>query len=158
MGHRGDLSSLNYQTWATSKTELAFAEVSAAGEAFEMKAGPIGMAVGAQAYQEDFQVDADEPTKAGEIIGNAGSALGGERSALSSYMEFSVPLASNVEWNLAGRYDSYSDFGQAFSPKMAFRWQATPQVMFRSSIGRGFKAPNMDDLYQSTSKNWPDVY
>ena len=155
LGQRGDLSDLNYKTWATSETNLTFAEVSATGEVFEVNAGPVGMAVGSQVYRETFHIDADEATKKNKIIGGAGSELGGERSVVSGYVELSVPLSPSIEWGLAGRQDSYSDFGQAFSPKTSLRWQATPNMMVRSSIGSGFKAPNLDDLYKATSHGYP---
>lgn len=150
-GQKGDLTDLNYQTWMTSLSDLTFAEVSANGEVFEMPSGPIGMAMGTQAHRELFRIDADESTKKDEVVGGAGSELGGERRVVSSYMEFSLPLTTRIEWSLAGRYDSYSDFGRAFSPKTSLLWQVLPKVMVRSSVGRGFKAPNMDDLYKAKS-------
>ena len=154
-GQRGDLSQLQYSSWDHSLSHLTFSEVSATGEVSEVDAGPIGMAVGIQVHREIFLVDADEATKAGKVIGSAGSELSGARSVTSSYLELSIPLTSNLEWNLAGRRDSYSDFGEAFSPKTSFRWQVHPQLMVRSSIGRGFKAPNMDALYAATSYGAP---
>ena len=90
-----------------------------------------------------------KPSKNGEIIGNAGSTLSANRNVSSAYMEVFVPMTSNIELSLAGRQDIYSDFGQAFSPKAALRWQLGPQLLLRSSVGRGFKAPNMDVLYQA---------
>ena len=154
-GQRGDLSQLQYPTWATSMTHLTFSEVLATGEISEVNAGPIGMAVGIQAHREIFRVDADKATKNDEVIGSAGSELSGSRNVNSAYVELSVPLMPDFEWSLAARRDSYSDFGEAFSPKTAFRWQVHPQWMVRSSIGQGFKAPDMDALYQATSHGFP---
>ena len=154
-GERGSLDALNYQTWAHSKTQLAFAEASASGEVVNTPTGPISIAVGFQTYMERYLVDADKPSKNGEVIGNAGSEIRGDRSVVSGYVETSIPLASNLEWNLAGRADSYSDFGQTFSPKVTLRWQATPHIMFRSSLSQGFKAPDLNDLYKAHSRGWP---
>ncbi len=150
-GTRGDLSELNYQTWTTSMTSLILAEVSATGDIFQMPSGPVGLAIGTQAHREAFRIDSDEATKNDEIIGAAGGKLDGSRNVVSGYMELSLPLLPSVEWSLSSRYDAYSDFGQAFSPKTNIRWQVSPKVMVRSSIGRGFKAPNMDDLYKEGS-------
>lgn len=154
-GKRGDLQNLNYKTETTTETDFSFAEASATGGTFDLPSGPVELAVGVQTYKEVFRVDADEATKNDEIIGNAGSELAGERDVRSGYMEFSVPILSSVDWTLAGRHDTYSDFGKAFSPKTAVRWQATPHVMVRSSLGRGFKAPDMDDLYTARSYGYP---
>ena len=150
-GRRGDLSDLNYQTWMSSLSDLAFAEVSANGEVIEISSGSIGMAVGTQVHKEIFQVDADESTKNDEVVGGAGSELSGDRSVISSYAELLIPLTNDMEWGLAGRHDSYSDFGRTFNPKTFLRWQVSPKIMLRSSVGRGFKAPNMDDLYKAKS-------
>ena len=150
-GQRGNLTDLNYQKWMTSLSELGFVEISANGQTFELSSGPIGMAVGTQVHQELFRVDADESSKQDKVVGGAGSELEGKRRAVSSYMEFSIPLTNHVEWGLAGRYDSYSDFGQAFSPKTSLYWKVSPIIMVRSSIGHGFKAPNIDDLYKAKS-------
>ena len=154
-GQRGDLQSLNYKTRATSETQFLLTEVSATGEIIEVPAGLITTAVGIQAHKEFFHVDADKETKNDNIVGNSGSALKADRSSVSGYLEFFVPLLQNIEWTLAGRQDVYSDFGQAFSPRTSLRWQIAPPVMLRSSIGLGFKAPDMDDLYEARSQGFP---
>ena len=154
-GQRGDLSKLNYRTWATSKTNFVSTEILGTGEILELNHGAINMALGVQTYREGFEVDADEASKKEEIIGSAGGELSGDRSVVSAYAEMAVPVHPRVDWNLAGRFDSYSDFGHALSPQTSLRWQVNPHVMVRSSIGGGFKAPDLDDLYQANSFGWP---
>jgi len=56
---------------------------------------------------------------------------------------------------MAGRYDKYSDFGDTFNPKIAFRYQATNKLLLRASAGSGFKAPLMQNLYAATSLGYP---
>ncbi|SUI50941.1 vitamin B12/cobalamin outer membrane transporter [Shewanella putrefaciens] len=48
--------------------------------------------------------------------------------------------------NLAYRYDKYSDFGSATTPKIALRYQVVDDVVFRASWGQGFRAPSLSDL------------
>ena len=154
IGKRGQLSHLNYSTWDTASSKLALVEAAANGEVFEIPAGPISAAVGIQAHYEVFSLKSDPASADKKIIGSGGTILTADRDVVSSYIEFSAPLLSTLELSLAGRQDRYSDFGQAFSPKVALRWQASPQILVRSSIGRGFKAPNMEDLYKDGSKSY----
>ena len=45
------------------------------------------------------------------------------------------------------RYDHNSDFGEAWSPKVAALFAITDAVRVRASYGEGFKAPEFKDLY-----------
>jgi outer membrane receptor protein involved in Fe transport len=45
------------------------------------------------------------------------------------------------------RYDSYSDFGEEFSPKFSAMYDITKQHSVRFSYGHGFRAPNFGELY-----------
>lgn len=47
------------------------------------------------------------------------------------------------------RYDRDSLFGDAWSPRLALRWDPTRTVVVRGSVGRGFRAPPFKDLYLS---------
>ena len=47
------------------------------------------------------------------------------------------------------RYDRDSLFGDAWSPRLATRWDITPSLIVRASAGRGFRAPPFKDLYLS---------
>jgi iron complex outermembrane receptor protein len=58
------------------------------------------------------------------------------------------PLMDNLEMNIAGRYDRYSDYGSDFSPKISFRYQPTDALTVRASYGQGFRAPTLDILTQ----------
>ena len=124
--NRGDLSDLEYQTWIASTTDLIFSEISATGHLLDMAAGPVAMALGVQAHREVFHIDADEASKNDEVIGSAGGQLGGSRDIISSYAELSLPLRSNIEWNLSSRYDIYSDMAPPLAPKPLWRWQLSP--------------------------------
>ena len=47
------------------------------------------------------------------------------------------------------RYDRDSLFGDAWSPRVALRWDPTQDLVLRASAGRGFRAPPFKDLYLS---------
>ncbi|XAZ82141.1 TonB-dependent receptor (plasmid) [Fibrella sp. ES10-3-2-2] len=46
-----------------------------------------------------------------------------------------------------GRYDSHSQYASQFSPKLSGRYELTPLLALRGSVGVGFKAPDFRQLY-----------
>ncbi|MEW6129640.1 MAG: TonB-dependent receptor [Acidobacteriota bacterium] len=48
---------------------------------------------------------------------------------------------------LGFRYDSHSIFGDAFSPKVGVNFKVTEGLRLRVSYGRGFRAPDLGQLY-----------
>ncbi len=48
---------------------------------------------------------------------------------------------------LGARYDNHSIFGSAFSPKAAVNVRVTDNLRARASFGRGFRAPDLGQLY-----------
>jgi iron complex outermembrane receptor protein len=67
------------------------------------------------------------------------------------FVELNVPLLHDLESQLALRRDQYSDFGTSWNPKAALRWQPTKSLLMRASIGRGFRAPTLPELYTARS-------
>lgn len=60
--------------------------------------------------------------------------------------EMDVPLARNVELQLAGRFEDYSDLGNVAKPKVAMAWDLFDGVRIRGSWAQGFKAPNLEQI------------
>ena len=154
-GSRGSLDSAFYKPWQVSNSEISATELKASGELFDIWGGALALGVGGIFSHESYQDIFDPLSVQGKIFGNAGSSGGGERDTESGYIELSAPLTSNLELQLAGRHDKFSDFGETTNPKAAIRWQASKSLMFRASTGTGFKAPAMQDLYASTSEGYP---
>ena len=138
-------------------TKYSAAGVSLDGFAWEMPAGPVGWAVGAETATEDYLDDYDAFREAGNILGSAGNSSAGDRSRWAVFGEVSIPLTDTLDLNLAGRHDDYDDFGSAFSPQISARWQVADPVVLRASWGEGFKAPNLTELYQERSQSFNDV-
>jgi iron complex outermembrane receptor protein len=120
-------------------------------DAFDMTNGPVSVVVGAE-YREEKYVDQYDPqSESGAVGGSAGNSAGGNRDVTSLFFEALFPILDNLEMNLAGRYDDYSDFGSEFSPKASFRWQPLDNLTVRASYGQGFRAPTLDVLTQQPS-------
>ncbi len=124
---------------------------SIAFDLFTMENGLVSAFVGAE-YRVDKYADIYDPlSEAGQIGGSAGNSAAGDRSITSAFFEVLFPLLDNLEMNLAGRYDNYSDFGGNFSPKVSFRYQPIENLTLRASYGEGFRAPTLPTLTQKPS-------
>ncbi len=57
-----------------------------------------------------------------------------------------LPLIEKLDVGLSGRYDSYSDVGSTFNPKIGVDWQIVGWMKLRGSMSRSFVAPADDIL------------
>ncbi len=85
----------------------------------------------------------------------------GDRNVYALLAEISIPVLKTMEFNVAVRYDDYSDVGNNFSPKVAWRWQAMDNLLLRASYNQGFRAPTLYDIYAPnsitiTADTWDD--
>ena len=74
------------------------------------------------------------------------------RKVASAYAESSVPVLKSLEADAAVRFDSYQRVGDSVNPKGSLRWQPLDRLLLRSSIGTGFRAPTLIDLYQPQAR------
>lgn len=58
-----------------------------------------------------------------------------------------INLAGRLTLTLGARYDEHAIFGSAFSPKAAMGLRAGNSVRLRASYGRGFRAPDLGQLF-----------
>ncbi|NJR72445.1 MAG: TonB-dependent receptor, partial [Gammaproteobacteria bacterium] len=58
----------------------------------------------------------DALVQQGRLLGTGSTATDGKRNVSSAFFEASIPASKTVEFQVAGRFDRYSDFGSAFSP------------------------------------------
>ncbi|MFT4196329.1 MAG: TonB-dependent receptor [Pseudoxanthomonas sp.] len=124
---------------------------------FGLGGGTSQLAFGAEYTTEDYEDIYDAQSAAGNIGGSAGNSAWGSRSVGSAYAEWNLPFTSSFEADLAARFDHYSDFGNATSPKLSLRWQPLDSLTLRSSIGEGFRAPTLVALNQQPASSADSV-
>ncbi len=124
---------------------------SVAFDLFDMSAGAVSLFIGAETTKVKYADLYDSLSEAGQIGGSAGNSARGNRTVDSIFFEALVPIMSNLEMSLAGRYDDYSDYGSDFSPKISFRFQPLDNLTLRASYGEGFHAPSLPILTQKES-------
>jgi iron complex outermembrane receptor protein len=130
---------------------------SASFDVMDTDAGAIQMVVGAEYRKEDYTDTYDSLSEAGQVGGSAGNSAGGGRNLKSAFIETLIPVMDGLEFNLAGRYDKYSDYGSDFSPKLSVRYEPLDGLVFRGSYGEGFRAPTLDILTQKPAPDNPSV-
>jgi outer membrane receptor protein involved in Fe transport len=141
------VDSLKIRTTRIGESEMKLFDAKATGPIFDLPAGPLQLAVGAE-YREDDLADTPDPESVrGNVVGSGGTAAKGSRDVTSFYGELSIPLHKTLEAQLALRYDNYSDFGNTTNPKIALRWQPSKQLLIRGSYAEGFRAPSLVELY-----------
>ena len=113
----------------------------------------ISWYVGAEASKQDYSDAYDAQSASDNVLGSSGNNSGGERSQKALFVESLIPLNEMLELNLAARYDKYSDFGSALSPKASIRFQPVDNLVVRTSYAKGFRAPGLTELYKSDSRS-----
>ena len=131
------------------KTSVTGIDVKASRDLMQLPGGPLAVAFGADYRRESFKTKPDALVEAGEISTLGTSSADGSRNVSAAYIEFSAPVVKNVETQLAGRIDNYSDFGSKFTPKIAVKWRVAPFAVVRATYAEGFRAPSLTETSSS---------
>ena len=126
-------------------------DAKASSELMQLPGGPLAVAVGVETRKESLNDIADDVLIQGDVLGRGSSRAKGSRTLTSGYAEFSVPVMKNLELQIAGRTDRYSDFGSSSTPKVAFRWTPLRELLIRGSYAKGFRAPNLVEAGDSAA-------
>ncbi len=78
-----------------------------------------------------------------------GNAISKFRDNISAYIDLEADFTENWLVSLAGRYESYSDFGDTFNYKLATRLKLSDNVSLRAATSSGFRAPSLHQQYFS---------
>lgn len=137
------LASLNQYKTQKGESKNSSWDLKGSTELTAMAGGPLALATGVQLRKEDFDIVSDPRNVAGEFVGVASSTVHGSRKVASVYGELSIPFIKNVEMQLAGRYDHYSDYGNSTTPKVGIKWTPVTQVALRATYAQAFRAPSL---------------
>jgi len=161
-----------------SKTTLTAFDASASRELFALPGGNAAIAAGLDIRQEEYLDGYSDIAGSGDIVGGSGNAgkVRGERKTMGFYAELNMPVIKNLELNAAVRADRYSGTKgesrdgafsspnlSSTSPKFSLRWTPMKELLVRGSVGKGFRAPALDNLYApsagtNTGGNFTDPF
>ena len=145
-------------------TELFSADLKMTNDSvFSMPAGDVGMLVGAEVRKETMD-DARDPRINGTIVYSTPPQAAnqatfpyisdivnsspspntyGERVVSSLFTELQIPLATNLDSQLAVRAENSDDYGSNVVGKFALGWEPTSWGKLRASTSTSFRAPNL---------------
>ncbi|WP_161974420.1 TonB-dependent receptor [Piscinibacter terrae] len=131
------------------KSSIDSLQAKASKELLQMPAGALAAAFGVEARKEKYLFQPDPTIQTGDIAGYGGNFLVTDRSrdVKAIFAEVSVPVFKSLEAGAAVRHDRYQGVGNSTTPKFTLRWQPTRQLLLRGSLGEGFRAPSLQDLY-----------
>lgn len=123
-------------------------------ELFDLGAGPVGLALGAEWRSESGSFTPDEFLSAGDVAGfNPGDPTSGGYSVTEFFGEVNIPIISDgfvhkFELNGAARYSNYSN-----EVKGAFTWAAGAVLepiqgfTLRGQFQRAIRGPSINELF-----------
>jgi iron complex outermembrane recepter protein len=136
----------------TSTTDLDSLDFKLSRELLTLPGGPLGLGLGAEVRYEAQADPALNPNNEVQGLGIAQTA--GSRRVEAAYFEVGVPLIKMLNIDVSGRYDHYSDFGNAFTPKVGFKFTPLREVALRGTYSRGFRAPAFAENGSSSAEGF----
>ncbi|TFW28326.1 TonB-dependent receptor [Massilia horti] len=141
------------------KTIMTELDAALSGEVYKLPAGAVMAAVGTDLRREEYKFNGDmrNLTDRRAILNapfddvNALEKV--HRDIRAVYFEVLVPVIKDLEVTIAGRQDHYSGFGNTFNPKISFRYQPIPSLMFRGSYNTSFRAPSFNQLFNGITES-----
>jgi iron complex outermembrane receptor protein len=135
----------------SSKSDLVALDTKATTEIFDLPAGAVGLAVGAEFRHEQIKDRPSTLASTGGVLGQGATNVDGSRNSYATFAELAVPLTATIESQLALRDDHYSDFGNALTPKLGLKFKPVPEFLVRANWGRGFRAPSLPEITKSSA-------
>ena len=124
-------------------------------------ATPLNLALGIEHRIDKYEIEAgDAPSRykegsqayPGFSLTDAGSH---RRTNEAAYIDLAGNPVRDLTLDLAGRYEHFSDFGNAKVGKLTSRYDFTPAVGLRGTFSNGFRAPTLAEEYYSATNVSP---
>jgi len=161
------LSAIRTTLFESGDATLRNIQVIVRGKPFELPAGDVGFALGAEERAEDLSSSVDALFANGLAIGYnpANTFAGGSRSSKGAFLEVGAPVTSpkqdipglyKVDITVADRYEKIQPGGHANSPKYGLTWRpVNDDFVIRGTYAEGFIAPSIVNLFGPTLGNQP---
>lgn len=151
------------QTNRFQKAEQLVINTFMSGELFQMPAGGVKTVFGFE-YREENSADIPDPlTQSGGASGNATPATVGSFYVKEFFTEARVPLLKDMslvktlDLNLAARFSDYSTVGKTNAYAASLEYVPTDWIRFRTQYSKAVRAPNISELFQPLTQDFPNV-
>lgn len=145
------------------------------GTLFTLPAGPVQMALGGEYLETDGSFQPDALRSSGNTTDNVAQPTDGREKTNGEYVEFNIPLVSdvplmkNVSLDVANRWSQFKWNGigpdqasvlgaaHATTARWALRWQTTDDLLLRASWSQGFRIPSVSEFFAGAGNGFPSV-
>lgn len=134
----------------SSDEKLALVSANITGTMFHIQDRAAGFAVGVEHRKYIGEFNPDPLRTTGESQDSPAFPVNASYDVNEAYAEFNLPLLPSFDTSGAVRYSDYSTFGGATTGKLGFRWQPVNDLALRGTFSKGFRAPNLGELFGLT--------
>jgi iron complex outermembrane receptor protein len=117
--------------------------------------GPLSVGLGVEARYEALSSPALDPDN--NVLDFPANAASGSRWIAAGYFEVGAPVLKSFALDASGRFDHYSDSGDAFTPKVGFKFTPVSEITLRGTYSRGFRAPSFAEGGRSVAENFVEI-
>ena len=156
-GNKFDLSETMVDPTYRVSSQLLTTKLIVTGDIIELAGGPLSVSVGLDNQWGGFKIENDEILTSRNLLTPPSKNFSGFRNIHSAFVEFVAQPISELEIQLASRFDKYSDVGETWNPKLALSYRPNSQLLLRSSVGTAFGVPGMKDFYRGYTQKM-DVF
>jgi iron complex outermembrane receptor protein len=124
-------------------------------------ASPLTVAFGAEGRENTFGIGQGDYYSTYKEGGqaypgfHASDAGAHSRKNYAVYLDFVVSPIEKLQVDVAGRFEHYTDFGDAQVGKITARYDFTPEFALRGTISTGFRAPTIQEEFYSATNTSP---
>jgi len=162
-GGRGSITQdmLAYTTFTehdVSEQTLVDAVANVTTNVVKLPAGWLAVAAGVEHRRLSGFYEPDSVITEGDGADVPSQPTSGSYSVNEAYAELRVPVlagspgAELLDLNAAARVSDYSFLSPELTGKLGARWKPTKDLIVRGSLGRGFRAPGIGELFGSKSR------
>jgi iron complex outermembrane receptor protein len=134
-------------------------DASVSGSLFDLPAGAVQVALGADYRRETYSFNGSAAAVTGQAeifnvaFDNVNALTPKNRNVKAVYAEMSVPVLDMLELTGAVRLDDYTGFGSTVNPKFTARFSPTDWVMLRASYNTGFRVPSFNQIFNGVTES-----
>lgn len=168
----------NWETFGQAKQSQLQARAILDGELFQLPGGGAKVAVGVEYMRETLRTQKGDVIPGAQNFAAPAQVVNGVtlipaasaglpifragRNVKSVFGEIVAPILADaygfkeLTLSVSGRFDSYSDAGDTFNPKIGLTWKPVDYLRFRAQWGRSFAAPSLANAAKTdpASASW----
>jgi iron complex outermembrane recepter protein len=133
------------QQWYGSRSQLWDFNASADGPLFSLSGGEVHAGAGLEYRDQRFVTAVTGTGTDNDLRRQLVAAFGEVFLPLLDADTFPAPWRS-LTLSALGRFEHYSDFGEAGTPRVSLEWEPVDGLSFRASLAQSVRAPNLGDL------------